>query len=110
MAYQQESFCKHRKAFPTLDAWEEFVQAWNGLVAATTMVDYEYIIASMHVVFPVVSMRYLDYTWLVYKEKFVSVFLRNKCHYGHVTTSLVESAHATLRKRTSVSTGKVVKF
>ena len=68
-------FAKQRKAFSTLDAWEEFVQAWNGLVAATTIVGYESKLASMHVAFPVVSIRYLDYTWLVYKEKFVSVFL-----------------------------------
>ena len=62
----------------------------NRLVAATTIVDYVSKLASVHVAFPVVSIRYFNYTWLVYKEKFVSVFLWNKCHYGHVTTSRVE--------------------
>ena len=103
-------FAKQRKAFSTLDAWEEFVQAWNGLVAATTIVDYESRLASMHVAFSVVSIRYLDYTWLVYMEKFVSIFVRNKCHCGHVIKSRVKIVHAALKKWISMSTGKVVKF
>ena len=68
MVYQHEHFYQAEKIFLTLDALEEFAQAWNGLVAATTIVDYELKLASMHVVFPVVSMRYLDYTCLCIRK------------------------------------------
>ena len=68
-------------------------------------VDYETKLVSMHVAFPVVSMRILDMTWLVCNKRFVAAFLRNKCHSGHITSSRVETA---FNKWTSVSTGKVI--
>ena len=53
--------------------------------------------ASMHVTFLVASMHYVETTWLAYKERIVAALLRNKRHYGHITTSRVESAHAALK-------------
>ena len=96
---------KQRTAFQSSEAWQEFNQTWNELVAATTMADFETQIVVMHDRFPAASMSYLETTWLVYKERFITAFLRNKHHYGHVTTSRVESAHASLKKWISVSTG-----
>nr|CCA18501.1 AlNc14C51G4022 [Albugo laibachii Nc14] len=69
------------------------------------MEDFETQFAVMHDRFPAASMSYLDTTWLVYKERFVTAFLRNKHHYGNVTTSRVESAHASLKEWNSVLTG-----
>ena len=43
-------------------------------------------------------MCYCNDTWLVHKERFALVFLRDKRHYGHISTSRVESTHATLKK------------
>ena len=94
----KDIFCQAEKRLLTLDAWEDFVQACNWIVDATTLVLYKSKLASMHVVFRDVSMSYLDCTWLVYEE-FFSVFLRNKCHYGDVTTSRVESNDTALKNR-----------
>ena len=58
------------------------------------MEDYENQLGLMHATFPAASMRYVETTWLTFMEKFVAVFLRNKRHYGHVTTSRVRSSHA----------------
>ena len=88
---------KQRTAFQTSEAWQEFNQTWNELVAATTMADFETQLAVMHDRFPAASMSYLYTTWMVYKERFVTAFLRNQHHYGHVTTSRVERAHASLK-------------
>lgn len=51
---------------------------------------------------------YLDETWLAYKEKFVSTFLRGKLHFSHTTTSRVVCAHSALKKRNLVSTGNLL--
>lgn len=50
-------------------------------------------------------MRYVEEIWLVWKVRFVSAFLHNKPHSGHVTTSRVESAHAALKRWITSSTG-----
>ena len=81
---------KHRKPGKTI------TKLGTSLFAATTMADFETQLAVMYDRFPAASMRYLETTWLVYKERFVTAFLRNKHHYGHLTTSRVESAHASL--------------
>ena len=43
-------------------------------------------------------MRYCNDTWLVYKGRFVLVFLLDKRHYEHISTSRVDRAHAALKK------------
>ena len=43
---------------------------------------------------------------VVYKDRFIAAFLRCKRHYGHITTSRVESVHTALKKWIEVSTGK----
>lgn len=100
---------RQRTAFQTSEAWQEFNQAWNQLVSTTVITDYKTRLSMMHATFPAAIMGYLATTWLVYKERFVAAFLRNKHHYGHVTTSRVESAHAALKKWISVSTGTMHK-
>ena len=52
--------------------------------------------------------RYVDETWLGWKEKFVTCFHRNKQHNGHVTTSRVESAYAALKRWIGSSTGDLL--
>ena len=52
----KKRFAKQRKAILTLDAWGTFVQAWNGRIATTIIVNYESKLASMHVAFPGVLM------------------------------------------------------
>ena len=71
------------------------------------MEDYETQLGLMHATFPAASMRYVETTWLTFKEKLFAAFLRNKRHYGHVTTSRVESAHAALKKCFDVSKSKL---
>ena len=64
-------------------------------------------IQAMHEVdLPAHVMRYCNNTWLVYKDRFESAFLREIKHYGHVSTSRVENAHAALKKWIGISTGK----
>nr|CCA18209.1 conserved hypothetical protein [Albugo laibachii Nc14] len=65
---------KQRTAFQTSEAWQEFNQTWNELVAATTMAEFETQLAVMHDRFSAASMSYLETTWLVYKERFVTAF------------------------------------
>ena len=56
---------KQRTAIQTSEAWKEFNQTWNELVAATTMAAFETRLAVMHDRFPAASMSNLVTTWLV---------------------------------------------
>ena len=53
-------------------------------------------------------MVYLEETWLKYKDRFVAAFLCDTLHFGHKTTSPVESAHAALKSWITVSTGDLL--
>ena len=61
----------------------------------------------MHATFPAASMRYVEVTWLVCEDIFVADFLRDKRHYGRITTSRVESAYAVIKIWIAVSTDRV---
>ena len=49
-------------------------------------------------------MVYLEETWLKYNDRFVAAFICDTLHFGHTTTSRVESAHAALKSWITVST------
>ncbi|BBN03020.1 hypothetical protein Mp_2g20030 [Marchantia polymorpha subsp. ruderalis] len=100
---------KHRLSFDSLEAFQELLKQWNALVFSITVACYEQQLEAMQEMFPLHVMTYLETTWLVYKERFVACFLRGKLHFGHTTTSRVESAHSAMKKWISVSTvmGKI---
>lgn len=101
---------QQKRAIATQEAVENFSKQWNSLVAKDKVADYETQLASMRLEFSNRPnlMRYVEDIWLIWKDRFVTAFLRNKCHYGHCTTSRVESAHAALKKWISVSTGDLL--
>ena len=96
---------KHKAGFKA-EAWETFMKAWNALISATTVESYQeqlqvkfclsfpegfltvlfsnichkmLNIQAMHEEeIPAHVMRYCNDTWMVYKERFVSAFLRGK--------------------------------
>ncbi|BBN13097.1 hypothetical protein MPTK1_6g00760 [Marchantia polymorpha subsp. ruderalis] len=51
----------------------------------------------MQEILPHHVMIYLEETWLLYKYRFVVVFLRNKMDFDYTTTARVESAHAAVK-------------
>ena len=100
---------KHRLSFDSMEAFQELLKQWNALVFSNTVACYEQQLEAMQEMFPLHVMAYLETTWLVYKERFVACFLRGKLHFGHTTTSSVESAHLALKKWISVFTGDLLR-
>ena len=60
----------------------------------------------MRVDLPAHVMKYLYDTWLIFKKMFVSCYLHGRLHYGHVTTSRVDSVHVAFKKWLNGSTCK----
>ena len=94
---------KHRLSFDSMEAFQEILKQWNALVFSNTVACYEQQLEAMQEMLPLHVMAYLETTWLVYKERFVACFLRGKLHFGHTTTSRVESAHSALKESGSRS-------
>lgn len=81
---------------------------WNLLMHSTTESTYYEQIDSMNNNLPSSTMNYLASTWLLHKEKFVSAWLDGVRHYGHISSSRVEGAHAVLKRWIEVSTGNLL--
>lgn len=55
--------------------------------------------------YPDPAIRYAKSTWLKWKEKIVSCFVDEHRHFGHFTTSIVESLHAVMKRFITACTG-----
>ena len=89
---------KQRSAFETEDSWIDFERQWNGLVASPTTAEYDQRLEQLCQRVPAKVFTYLSTTWLCHKDRFVQAWICQIKHFGHVTTSRGEGAHAGLKK------------
>ncbi|CAJ2651958.1 unnamed protein product [Trifolium pratense] len=101
-------FSRQHRIFANIAAFEVLEQHWNSLVRSKTAIEYDEKLTKMREFFPHHVMVYLEETWLLYKNRFVAIFIRNKLYFGHTTTLRVESAHATVKSWITVSTGDLL--
>lgn len=81
--------------------FKEFLQEWNSLLAASAPEVYESLVTKFQEPgrHPVQATKYALNTWLTpWKEKLVAAWTNQVPHFGHVTTSAVESAHSAIKK------------
>ena len=104
VAYQQEYFGKAQDLISFTGSFKQFTLAWNVLVNSTTKVKYTVNVEEMRIAIPLCVMSYLESTWLIHKDKFVTAWISNILHFGHTTTTRVESAHAASKKWIGVLT------
>ena len=76
------------------------------MVQAESTTEYGRQLVAMRVDLPAHVMKYLYDTWLIFKKMFVSCYLHGCLHYGHVTTSRVDSVHVAFKKWLNGSTCK----
>ncbi|KAH7114092.1 hypothetical protein EDB81DRAFT_893338 [Dactylonectria macrodidyma] len=78
--------------------FQEFLDEWNILVNSATIKEYEDRLQAFERPgkYPELAVRYAKSTWLKWKEKVVSCFVDEHRHFGHFTTSIVESLHAAM--------------
>lgn len=99
---------KNRSSFGSEDGWKEFMAHWQALVNSFTAGDYNERLEKLRNLVPERVFSYLSTIWLRYKERFVLAFTRHVRHFGHVSTSRVEGAHAVLKNWLQVSTGDML--
>ena len=99
---------KQRSSFDSEDSWNEFMDLWRALINSATLTEYNQRLEQLSQSVPPEVTTYLSSTWLCHKQDFVLAWTRHVMHFGHVTTSRVESAHAALKKWLQVSTGDIL--
>ena len=97
-------FAKQRSSFSSQYEFAEFMKAWNMLVNSATDSEYNDQLRAIERMIPPHVMYYVNTTWLIHEERFVNAWIRCR-HFGHTSTSRVESAHTTLKRWISVSSG-----
>ena len=98
MAHNHELIAKIIRHFDSTTEFRELQLTWNCLVQAQSTNNYDRQLVAIRVNLPAHGMQYLDDTWLVYKKMLVSCYFHGCLHYGHVTTSCVDSAHVAIKK------------
>jgi hypothetical protein len=98
---------KCKRHFATEENWIEFIELWKAVTASITEQDFttqwnEFL--ECYESKPNV-LQYLQETWILYKECFISAWADRYLHLGNKATSRVEGAHATLKKYLQSSTG-----
>jgi hypothetical protein len=112
----QKNVLKHCKGgFPTDEAWNAFNDAFNGILYARTVQEYEDWLQQFSILYafnanPCFADDYVGYindNWLtlVRKVQVVRAWTDQHLHFGTTVTSWIEGAHAVLKRFLDSSTG-----
>lgn len=84
-----------------------FLRAWNELIEASSVPQFEELLARLQAAsHPYEAVAYVVNTWIEpYKHQFVRCFINNVRHFGHTSTSIAESSHASIKRWIRSSTG-----
>ncbi len=81
--------------------FKTFLADYNQLITAPTEAEYTQLLGvfktpGQH---PTAAVAYIEDTWLIpWKKKLVAYWTNQMPHFGHTTTSVVESSHASLKR------------
>lgn len=91
--------------------FQKFLDDWNKLVKSSTIVQFEQALQKFkeeHQSFPA-ALEYALKTWIKpWKEHFIFCFIDKYRHFGHYTTSVVESLHSTFKASLWSRTGDLM--
>ena len=96
---------KTKNHFATKRDFDEFLTDWQMLVSSIDRETFNTHWTNIKESYDALIVKYLEDTWIVYKEKFVLAWTKNTMHFSHLVTSRVEGKHSTVKSWISVSTG-----
>lgn len=88
--------------------FKRFLQDWNSLIASPDINCFDNNFQTFQEPYrhPTPAVRYALNTWIIpWKERIVASWVNQVQHFGHRTTSAVESAHANIKAYITSSTG-----
>ena len=88
--------------------FKAFLQDWKTLIASSDMDSFDRNLQSFQQLhrYPAPAVHYAVNTWILpWKEKLVAYWVNQVQHFGHRTTSAVESSHASIKAYLTSSTG-----
>ncbi|MBE3047716.1 transposase, partial [Candidatus Bathyarchaeota archaeon] len=72
-----------------------FLEAWNGLVQAPTLTQFDELLAKLQgstngaLNYPPDADAYVTNTWVPYKHQFMRCFINNVLHFGHISVTVL---------------------
>ncbi|KAK6207460.1 hypothetical protein QIS74_00794 [Colletotrichum tabaci] len=88
-------------------SFQAFLDQWNKVLHSSTPAKYADLLHDLSSSgYPLKAVEYVVNTWLnPWRAKIVAAWVNKVTHFGHVTTSIVESSHASLKTRICCRTG-----
>jgi hypothetical protein len=85
-----------------------FLRAWNELIGASSEAQFDELLVRLQTPdrYPLEAVTYVVNIWIEpHKYQFVRCFVDNVRHFGHTSTSIAESSHASMKRWIRSSTG-----
>lgn len=96
-----------KQYFTSNEQFEAFIQSWKEFINSSNSIEYEDLLAKFMTKYSRVApaaLRYIQGTWLTYKEMFIRAWIGQYLYLGNWATSRVEGSHAFLKKYIGAST------
>ena len=89
--------------------FKQFIGAYNRMIQSPSVEEFNQRYDDFrNSGFPEQAVNYVNKVWIdPWKTKIVACFVNQHTHFGHVTTSIVESSHASLKRRLLSRTGNL---
>jgi hypothetical protein len=99
-----------KKLFETNEEWTVFMMDWNLVMYANSERDFEMNWTAMKTKYGSDSqlVRYMQNTWMPYKENFIAYCINRHFHLGSHKTSRVEGSHSALKQYLDHSMGDLL--
>lgn len=102
---------KTKQYFSSNEEFEAFIKSWKELINSSNIDEYNAQLAKFTTQFNQIApnaLRYIQSTWLTYKEMFIRAWVGQYLHLGNWATSRVEGSHAFLKKYIGGSSGDML--
>ncbi|KAI0998776.1 hypothetical protein K3495_g9420 [Podosphaera aphanis] len=95
---------KTKRLFSDQETFNRFYDAWNAVIDCESFEIYNSNVSNLQK-HKLSAVKYVENTWLIWREKVVSCWVNKAAHFGNTATSRNESSHAAIKAYLHTSTG-----
>ncbi|KAI0999282.1 hypothetical protein K3495_g8918 [Podosphaera aphanis] len=95
---------KTKRLFKDQETFDRFYDAWNAVMDSESFGIYNSKVSNLQK-HKLSAVKYVENTWLIWREKVVSYWVNKAAHFRKITTSRNESSHAAIKPYLHTSTG-----
>ncbi|KAI0996834.1 hypothetical protein K3495_g11350 [Podosphaera aphanis] len=95
---------KTKRLFKDQETFDRFYDAWNAVMDSKSFGIYNSNVSNLQK-HKLSAVKYVENTWLIWREKVVSYWVHKAAHFGNTITSSNESSHVAIKAYLHTSTG-----